>query len=485
MPGDVEFRDETKLAASRAGLNGHNFHQKRRESLLRDTLSPRSTDRQSIASSTPFSSSDGALTPNTPLGVLRSPAANRVQLYNTFMDIYIPQNILPQERGGSVELTYVGFIRQLASLPSSHPALSSSMGALSLVSTGNLHRDKRLLSKAVEEYTIALNKLATAVARPDSLHDDSITATIMLLCLCEFYDEIKQEGQGWVHHQNGLHQLLAARGPESFNGGLSSLLLANARTSSLTQSMLSRRKDVYDSPNWREVSLASSPLGDDVGIRLPALMERHDNLALGSSSALQDIDALLSDCAQLEYDLRLYLESMASNSRMPNNELFNMENTETFSPFSELVVDRTFTKVYRFPSFTSAFLHSSHWIRMHLLRTMMKSLQDRRFKVSGSQLTARETVTEGELLGYALDLCRCIPYLIEPSNNTVGEICCFFPLFAAATYFKQHEHLQWLGWVYHVRSRIFNKGLSMPVIDGGHMPSLEIQHLNITAQRRE
>ena len=73
----------------------------------------------------------------------------------------------------------------------------------------------------------------------------------------------------------------------------SSLLLANVRQGSLARSVPSRRKDFYDSPEWQNLDPVT--LGSDVGLRLPALLERHDNLDLRASLALQDVDALLSD----------------------------------------------------------------------------------------------------------------------------------------------------------------------------------------------
>ncbi len=106
---------------------------------------------------------------------------------------------------------------------------------------------------------------------------------------------------------------------------------------------------------------------------------------------------------------------------------------------------------------------------MHFLRTAVQSLH-----VRGNELCPRsehlQMVEESELLGYAIDLCKCVPFFIEPSCSTVGGICCFFPLSLAARYFKQFQHWDLFAWVGNVRQRIFNIGVSMPVIEGAEMP---------------
>ena len=166
-----------------------------------------------------------------------------------------------------------------------------------------------------------------------------------------------------------------------------------------------------------------------------------------------------------------------SSSLTPSNERYAVEDIEAFSPFSDLVTDRILTKAYRFPSFSSGYLHSSHWLRMHFFRTKMKSLYSYRNRLSTNQSAQEQDtnlqVSDDELQGYILSLCRCIPFSISPENGTIGHICRFFPLVAAAKHFTEHGHLDLLNWVHNVRNCIFNKGLSMPIIEGADIPPLD------------
>ena len=53
-----------------------------------------------------LSSPVGTVPPSTALRVLRSSAANRAQLYSAFLDAWVPHNILPWERGSSVDVIH-------------------------------------------------------------------------------------------------------------------------------------------------------------------------------------------------------------------------------------------------------------------------------------------------------------------------------------------------------------------------------------------
>ena len=462
-PGDVEFRDETQLAARRSGGK----RPTNKELQLHFV--------QGIATSSSTSSST-SLSPQPPLVTFNSPAANRAQFYSNFFEVFTPQNILSHERGGAVEVSNFGYLSHLGSLPDGHPALTHGMSALSLVSAGSLNRDERLLRKGVEEYATSLNALTTALREPGAPHDDNIIATITILKLCEFYDEINRNSNGWMNHSNGLQQILAARGPSGLTGELPTMLLANAKQASLTRSVLARSKDYYDSPDW--VQSNTEAMFYDVGTQLPGLLEKYDLLDLRHPSALQHIDDILTDCFQLEQSLKSYLDREIAASLHPSGKRYLEQDIENFLPFAELVTDRVLNTAYSFPSFTSAFLHTSFWIRMFFLRSTMASLQSYQQRLSTSPMEPDHPLTcqveEDELEGYILNLCRSIPFFIYPVNGTIGHICCFFPMVAAAKYFQEHGKIEWLGWIHHVRDHVFDKGISLPSIEGAEIPPLEV-----------
>lgn len=471
-PGDVEFRDETQLAAKRSGENrAPGVLQKRN---FRATQTPRNGGLTSSKSpSTP--SSSGRL-PHVALVTFNSPAANRAQFYSNFFDIFTPKNVLSHERGGSVQTSNFGYLSHLGSLPGSNPALTHGMSALSLVSVGSLRKDGDLLRKGIEEYTTSLRMLSAAIQQPETLHDDNVIATITILKLCEFYDEINRNSNGWINHSDGLQRILAARGSEDLTGELPAMLLANAKQASLTRSVLARRRDFYDSPEWTKSNFES--LSHDVGTQLPSLMARHDRINLKRPSASQDINDLFDDCSQLEQKLKAYLDHEVAASLHSSGNRYVRQNIEAFSPFAELVTDRTVTTAYSFPSFASAFLHTSFWIRMYFLRSTMASLQSYQ-RILSSDTTSNDEanqlhVEETELESYIIHLCCSIPFFIDPKNGTIGHICCFFPMVAAAKYFQEHGPVEWLRWIHHVRDRVFDKGISLPSIEGAEIPTLDI-----------
>lgn len=469
-PGDVEFRDETQLQTQRYGETRVSREQQFRSSVANGV----SDTGKVIASTSPFIISEINSSPEAALTTLNSPSANRAQLYNSFYEIFTPKNTLSHERGVAVELSNIGYLRQLAALPNAHPALSHSMSALSLVSAGSWTKDRRLVRQGIEEHTLSLRRLGNALKKPEALHDDHIIATITVLNLCEFYEESNHESNGWTDHSNGLQRILAARGSEDLKGELSATLLANAKQGSFARSVLTRSKDFYDSVEW--IQLDTEAVGYDTGTRLPGLLQRHDQLDLTHPSAAQDINTLLSECTQLEHGLRTYLDKHVASSLITSGKRFDEESIEEFVNFADLVADRTLETAYCFPSFTSAVLYTSFWLRMFFLRSTVASLQYYHRQLSSDSIRdlsdLGSPVEQIELRAYIMNLCRSIPFFIEPVNGTIGHICCFFPLVAAAKYFQEHGQTKWLHWIHRVRDRIFDKGISLPSIEGAEMPCL-------------
>ena len=411
---------------------------------------------------------------DAPLVPLRSPAVNRNQLYSTFLDVYLPQTGLPHER--SLETFHFDYIKTLATGFGSNPALSYGLDALSLVQIGSIQNDKRLLQSGVEAYTRSLKYLAHALTRPDSARDDGILAAATVLSMCELYSIVQQKGQAWVNHHKGMQNLIAARGPDAVNSRLGQLLVWNSRNSSLACSLLLRKKDFFAASRWQTTDSVLSHNDDywaayATGLKLPELLERSDNLDVHQPNALTDLDALLSDCERLESDMRDYLNLLESNTADDDSSLFILENVETFSPFAERVSDRTLTKAFKFPSFMTGFLHCQSWLRLYLLRASMQSLHNMRRELVPDWIPENERrINENELLGYIFNLCRCVPFFLEPENAMVGHVCCFFPLHVAAYYFRDHEYWPWLRWVREVRNSVFDKGLSMPEVRRPELP---------------
>lgn len=100
---------------------------------------------------------------------------------------------------------------------------------------------------------------------------------------------------------------------------------------------------------------------------------------------------------------------------------------------------------------------------MYLLREAIQSLHKQRQQLVPCWSPDADQIVESrELLTYMLNLCRSVPYFVEPVNSSIGEMCCFFPLFVAEQYFKTHGHWRWTRLVHNMSENLFRKGMSMP-----------------------
>lgn len=367
--------------------------------------------------------------------------------------------------------THFGWLQTVASMAPSQPALMNALDAISLVQLGTILDDKRLLRAAVESYTLGLRSLARALSNPNNVYNDEILAASSILCQCEIFNAIKQHGKGWLGHLQGLQKIITARGPQALESRLSRMLFYQSARTSVASSMLLRKKAYYSAPQWLAAQ-ERVDLREDYsesyrsGQQLPGLLERADNISLAHSNARADVDDLLFDCEMLRLNMRREVATLSSQTIRNGKSCFVLADVGTFSAFHTLVQDRTLDVAYRFTSYMTSYLYSQYWLRMFLLRSCMQKVHTLRQQlVPGWLPESEQSVNETELLGYVMNLCRCIPYMVEPSNGAIGTICTFFPVHVATQYFQSRKHWQWLKWIYSVRDGIFTKGLSIPLAE--------------------
>ncbi|OQN98455.1 hypothetical protein B0A48_15725 [Cryoendolithus antarcticus] len=398
-----------------------------------------------------------------------SPILQENQMYQTFLDIYMPK----MGRSQSLKFKYMDDMMEVAA---DHPALRDGLNTLALVQIGHIHRDERLLNASVESYGKALGGLAKAVAKAASVHDDTILAAASLLMVCEFFDKIKTQGPGWFGHVMGVEQLLLSRGPDSLKSDISLQLYYNSRHGSLARSYLLRTTDPYSTPEWRAAALRASSqdwgMGlFDVTIQVPGLLQRFDELDDDGPMALLDADLLMMDCERIESELRKWLDRYHDSIHSHGLQPFTLVTVNEFSTYASLISDWTMPTAYRFTGFLPAYVHSQYWIAMFHVRTTIKAIRELRQNLDQSSPSdIAGAVTDEELTSYIYDLCRCFPSFVEPDAGTQGHIGIFLPLGLALGHFRARNNLKWLRWAAHVKQHIFSKGLSQPDVAYEHLP---------------
>ena len=406
----------------------------------------------------------------TPIHVMYAPELGRKQLHEIFLSIYSPRDTAGPKG------TRLNFLHDIAEMAPLHPAVADSLDTLALAQIGSVHRDERVCNAAIAAYGRALRTLASAMSRAMvkgySDENDTLLAAANLLVVCEFFDPIKTQGAGWFGHIAGVEQLTFARGPKAHRSELGLMLLLNSRHGSIARSYLLRKTDPYGSPAWRAAvhKLYSNDHRQrvfDLTVQVPGLLERFDGLSHGSSLALDEADALLADCERLEVDLRSFYEGLQT---MEDSALYILAPVDSFSAFAAAVSDRTLPTAYRFKDFTLGYVHSQYWIAMHHLRTTIKSLDEYRESLDLEWQPGRNVVTLEELNEYIFDLCRCLPYLIEPEAGTQGHIGTFLPLATIMMSFRSRQNWKWLKWGLCVKEGIYNKGLSQPHVREEDLP---------------
>ncbi|KAK1822544.1 hypothetical protein LTR12_003107 [Friedmanniomyces endolithicus] len=479
--GGLEFYDVTTATARRA----RNQYQRRGDA-SRSPASPVSSSSTSDAP--PAVPGAGVTTPvrsieRTPVGAssqgtdatppfrsaspqtaMPGGAMNRTMLWGGFMHLYIPSDC-------KLQGDHVNFFKRCIDTPTPHPALLNSLDALSLVQLGSTNNDRRVLPEACQAYSRALGSLHQALSpeTDQSRSDDQVLAAIMVLKVCEFFTELASpRGIGWGDHVSGVQQLIAVRGPESLKTDLALGIFAHARHSALCHGLITRKASYFAQPSWRAFGQRvlvrdESSVIHDIAVQVPGILEQHDNLDPQHESYTSHIDALLTDAAALEQEMRTWQSNSHKSTLGPP---YHLRPVADFPTFAALCSDRTFATAHMFPGFTAAYLHATYWVCMYFLRSTVRALHVARASaVTGWSPSPSQSVEEEEMTGYIVDLCQCIPYFCEPATATAGCIESFLPMRTAAQYFLDRGMRMQVRWVGNVRRSVFNKGLAPPRLD--------------------
>ena len=279
-------------------------------------------------------------------------------------------------------------------------------------------------------------------------------------------------GGGWAKHVQGSNQLMASRGPKSLNSDFALLLYSNMRHGSLIHALISRKAPFMATAEWREVAfrvpnaaLDASTMLYDIAIRIPGVLQRHDELDLDLPIALEDIDSILAESAKLESELRDWFAGYQARALLGGKRLCDLRPIDDFPTFTSLCSDRTFDHAYMFPDFLVGYVHSLYWTVMHYLRTNTQSLHKHRHRIEHDWYPdAGSVIQENELLCYILHMCQCFPFFVEPVSSSTGHLGIFLPLRCAALYFTAQGHWRWLKWIRNVQNSVFVKGLLPPSV---------------------
>ncbi|KAK6442424.1 hypothetical protein LTR95_001332 [Oleoguttula sp. CCFEE 5521] len=398
-----------------------------------------------------------------------SPILQENQMYQTFLDIYMPK----MGRSQSLNFKYMDDMIEIAA---DHPALRDGLNTLALVQIGHIHRDERLLNASVESYGKALGSLAKAVTKAGSVHDDTILAAASLLMVCEFFDKIKTQGPGWFGHVMGVEQLLLSRGPDSLKSDMSLQLYYNSRHGSLARSYILRTTDPYSTPEWRAAALRAQShdwgMGlFDMTIQVPGLLQRFDELDENDPMTLLDADLLMLECERIASELRDWLDRYHDSIHSHGMQPYTLTAISDFPTYASLVSDRTMPTAYRFTGFLTAYVHSQYWIAMFHVRSTIKAIRELRQNMDQSSPSdIAGAVTDEELTSHVYDMCRCFPSFVDPDAGTQGHIGIFLPLGIAMLYFLTRKNWKWVRWALHVKEHVFSKGLSQPYVAPEHLP---------------
>lgn len=372
---------------------------------------------------------------------LRSPEANTMQLYQTFVDLYLPKVYTDAA------------LRSILTAAPASPALSSGLRSVSLFVAHRESEDLRLFHAARPEYTNALRDTRIELSRLDK-NKSAIVGMSHMLSLCELFNDLSlSEGAAGVYHARWMVAFIESYRTDHLTLEIRRLLESGIRWFATWGVLLARRSirgfNMGSLDNTEEGGDSIVIRIGDLLIATAGILEESDNLCKEYDPSVFRILTTLDKIVRLEGTLhewfsRYYKAAPTSGAMywtVPAGSLTRRKTEVWASPL--------FKRIYDFPSIQTASSHISYWMcqmllveaRISIVSTFFTTVEDAIDTRSADLVRLRRLAD-----GYADSICMSMPFMGKSDNGWAGRIMAIRPLNLLMMHYKQRCDWQKLSW---------------------------------------
>lgn len=372
---------------------------------------------------------------------LRSPEANTMQLYQTFVDLYLPK---PYSDAA---------LRSILTAAPASPALSSGIRSVSLFLVHRESEDPRLFHAAHPEYSNALRDTRRELSRPDQ-SKSAIVGMSHMLSLCELFNDLSlSEGTAGVQHAQWMVAFIESYRTDNPSLEIRRLLASGIRWFA-TWGVLLARKAIRGFK--MRLLDDDAEAGDSIVIRIGDLtiatacvLEESDILCKENHLPVTRILAALNKIIRLEGKLHEWFSKYYK--AVPMSSALYWTEPASSSPFHQERPGTCplFKHIYAFPDLMTASGHLSYWMcqlmlveaRISIVQTFFTEIEAV-IDTGLSDLVRLRKISDG----YADSICMSMPLMGRPANGWAGRIVAIRPLNLLVTHYKQRREWQKLSW---------------------------------------
>ena len=366
---------------------------------------------------------------------VESPGANKVQLYQAFVDHYIPKDAGDQYRPINVLIT-------AATLS---PALSKALDAVSLLVFDRVGTDPRLARAANSAYVDALRLTRQELSRRNN-DKRVVIGTAHWLSMCELFRSTSLDELGARPHTRWLISYMESCRAEQQDPGIRALMESNLRLLATWEALVMRKRPCRP-----------GELLDETGLQPDGTLATLSSLVIMVSGVLEDSDKLCQQEAEpsIPRILNLIARIVGLEGKMhdwmaeyykniPGCLQWTTEACQLPWPIGRGTLS-LFRRVYDFSDIQTAIVHINYYlcllvlVEAHLeIRNIHGHRQDAEY---AEYMRLKRLSAE-----YADSLCKCMPFLGKPTNGWAGRIMAIRPLHLLLLHFRKRLDWQKLSW---------------------------------------
>ncbi|OAP61507.1 hypothetical protein AYL99_03710 [Fonsecaea erecta] len=361
-------------------------------------------------------------------------------------------------------------------------SLADAFSALSISRVGQGHKDVRLVHESAKFYGKALKELQLALFDSQRMHSDHVLMACMLLGLYEVFEGPALNSRSWLAHASGAARLIQLRGAGRHQNWYAHHPFLASRIPTIYAAILQRKATYLATEEWRTIpwEFQHRTYFDrmvDLGTLIPGIMEKFDILREYDFDTTAELAGLLDECKDLQTKMNRWRDGTKKGAT-PRI----VEHDPAEIPSSPFATDLWFEN--------HLFAHARlvyHTCSLALSEVGNEILQalDLRDQKRLSSVDRASLMELFDAETQAANVCRCIPYCLQPEMGALGANIINFPANLAFAYYQKTGHTAATDWLEKAFQSAKSRGLHVENVFDVLLPTLQDRDDRMRFLRRE
>jgi hypothetical protein len=337
-------------------------------------------------------------------------------------------------------------------------SLQDSFSALSISRVGQGSKDTRLLRASTELYGKALKELQLALYDPKRMNSNQVLMACMLLGLYEVFEGSAFDSRSWLAHAKGAARLVQLRGPARHQEHDAHHPFLASRINTVYAAILQRQSTYLATEEWMTIPWETTPRTYfdrlvDMSVQIPGLLERFDLVRDRKSDVGHELLKILDECTTLQHMMNRWKDGTRPGA-LPQQVKHEGPSDDGYPFATDLWFGNHLFVHARLVYYTSS---------LTLAQTVEEVLQVLYARDKKLSLTTDfDTLSQlFEARKHARNICRTVPYCLQPQMGALGPGIILFPANVAFAYYRRIGYSEATTWLAKAFRDLKTRGVNM------------------------